>query len=58
VHDGDLPGRAAEVDETELQPEEEGLFEWDGRRAQRSPLVGIGSPGSMLRDSSKLSITS
>src|SRR5438132_7227682 len=29
VHDGDLPGRPAEVDEAELQPEPQRLAEWD-----------------------------
>jgi len=31
MHDGDLPGRAAEADEAELEPEAEGFPEADGR---------------------------
>lgn len=36
VHDGDLPGGAAEIDEAELEPESEGFGKWNARRQEVS----------------------
>ncbi|KAG0755171.1 hypothetical protein G6F24_012011 [Rhizopus arrhizus] len=44
MHDRDLPGRPAEADEAELEPEQQGLPETDGFAARQCLLIGLHNP--------------